>query len=86
MDCLAVGGEWDDISEEAKDLVKRMLGSNPDSRITTGDILTHPWLTGLDNAEPEADASGKLDEVLSTDSAYYSFYFIDISFGMYYQI
>jgi len=50
------GGEWDAISEEAKDLVKRMLVSNPDSRITTGQILSHPWLAGLD-AEPEADAS-----------------------------
>ena len=38
------GGEWALISEEAKDLVKKMLVSNPDQRITTDQILKHPWL------------------------------------------
>ena len=41
--CLS-GGEWALISDEAKDLVRKMLVSNPEQRITTEEILKHPWL------------------------------------------
>jgi serine/threonine protein kinase len=30
-------------SEEAKDLVRRMLVGNPDQRATLQDIMSHPW-------------------------------------------
>lgn len=35
---------WMSISEEAKDLVKRMLVVDPLKRITIGEIQKHPWL------------------------------------------
>jgi len=42
---------WESISDEAKDLVKRMLHPNPFQRITTAQILKHPWLQQLDEEE-----------------------------------
>jgi serine/threonine protein kinase len=38
------GEEWKDVSPEAKDLVSRMLLLDPSARITTQEILDHPWL------------------------------------------
>jgi len=34
---------WDDVSEEAKDLVCSMLQSNPSLRFSAEDVLDHPW-------------------------------------------
>lgn len=31
--------EWDDVSEDAKDLVKRLLAYDPDKRITASDAI-----------------------------------------------
>jgi serine/threonine protein kinase len=42
------GAEWDDISNEAKDLVSKMLVVNPENRLSTTDILNHPWIKQLD--------------------------------------
>ena len=42
------GGEWDAISAEAKDLVRRMLTVNPLERINTAEALAHPWLKQLE--------------------------------------
>ena len=38
------GVGWDKISPDAKHLVKRLLVKNPSDRITSNDILAHPWL------------------------------------------
>lgn len=35
---------WNSVSENAKDLVKKMLVVNPQHRITITDILKHSWL------------------------------------------
>jgi calcium/calmodulin-dependent protein kinase I len=35
---------WQDVSEDARELVKKMLVLNPDDRITAKDALRHPWL------------------------------------------
>jgi len=35
---------WDPISENAKDLIRRMLTVDPKRRITCTDALQHPWL------------------------------------------
>ncbi|KAJ1442068.1 hypothetical protein B484DRAFT_390349 [Ochromonadaceae sp. CCMP2298] len=45
--CLS-GGEWEEISADAKDLVGRMLATDPLQRIGTEGIMKHPWLQGLD--------------------------------------
>ncbi|RHZ77149.1 hypothetical protein Glove_185g63 [Diversispora epigaea] len=34
---------WSEISDEAKDLINKMLEYNPDKRITAHDALQHPW-------------------------------------------
>eukprot|EP00794_Sanderia_malayensis_P000599 gene598-1260_t len=38
------GGNWDAITDLAKDLVRRMLNIDPGRRLTAAQILTHPWL------------------------------------------
>ncbi|KAF5727590.1 Calcium-dependent protein kinase 17 [Tripterygium wilfordii] len=49
---------WPSISPQAKDLVKKMLNTDPKMRLTAQQVLTHPWIkedgeapdTPLDNA------------------------------------
>jgi calcium/calmodulin-dependent protein kinase I len=36
--------EWDGVSDDAKDLVSKMLVLNPDKRMTAKKALLHPWL------------------------------------------
>eukprot|EP01040_Poterioochromonas_malhamensis_P000193 gene193-201_t len=38
------GPEWENVSEQAKDLLKKMLVIDPFDRITTEEILKHPWI------------------------------------------
>jgi serine/threonine protein kinase len=52
------GGEWGDISSEAKDFTRQLLNKNPHSRITASDALVHPWLQSWDISDPPA---GKLE-------------------------
>jgi calcium/calmodulin-dependent protein kinase I len=42
------GPQWQDVSEEAKELVKSMLITDPSKRITAAQVLDHPWLKNLD--------------------------------------
>mmetsp|Transcript_84064 Transcript_84064/g.238230 ORF Transcript_84064/g.238230 Transcript_84064/m.238230 type:complete len:1241 (+) Transcript_84064:538-4260(+) len=37
--------EWDDVSDDAKDFVRRMLDPNPNTRLSPARALKHPWLT-----------------------------------------
>jgi serine/threonine protein kinase len=46
------GPEWDTVSDEAKDLMKRMLAVDPADRITTEEILQHPWILSATGAAP----------------------------------
>lgn len=52
--------DWDHISAEAKDLVKRTLVLDPDERMTAMDALRHPWLKTsrdqLDQSQLESTA------------------------------
>ena len=36
--------EWEDVSEEAKDLVAKLLAYFPDDRISGHDAIKHPWI------------------------------------------
>lgn len=36
---------WDNISDEAKDLVKKMLAHDQNDRLTAREALQHPWLS-----------------------------------------
>ena len=37
---------WKDISNEAKDFIRKLLVVNPNDRITADEIRIHPWITG----------------------------------------
>lgn len=37
---------WDDISEMAKDLLRKILVADPSKRLTAEEILLHPWIVG----------------------------------------
>lgn len=45
------GRQWADISEDAKDLVGRMLDPDPERRITIEDALKHPWIKVTNETE-----------------------------------
>jgi calcium-dependent protein kinase len=45
--------EWDNISDEAKDLISKMLDFNPTSRYSASECLNHKWLT--DNTKKTID-------------------------------
>lgn len=36
--------EWDQISEDAKDLISRMLVREPQLRYSSAQVLRHPWV------------------------------------------
>lgn len=36
--------QWDSISEQAKDLIRKMLNPNPSERISISKIYAHPWM------------------------------------------
>lgn len=38
--------DWGNISPEARDMVTHLLTINPDKRIKSEEILSHPWMTG----------------------------------------
>ncbi|XP_062844332.1 ribosomal protein S6 kinase alpha-1 [Trichomycterus rosablanca] len=45
--CLT-GGYWNSVSNEAKDLVSRMLHVDPHKRLTSSQVLHHPWIVHKD--------------------------------------
>jgi serine/threonine protein kinase len=61
-----VGAEWDEISEEAKDLVRKMLMVNPDDRYSCEQILQHPWIKQLDEEVDDSSLSSQSSSTLST--------------------
>jgi len=39
--------EWENVSNEAKDLVKKLLEYNPEKRISASEALQHPWIVNV---------------------------------------
>ena len=39
------GSHWNCISEEAKDLVSKMVAKDPKNRLAASEVLRHPWFT-----------------------------------------
>jgi serine/threonine protein kinase len=37
------GPEWNQVSDEAKDLIAKMLVFDPSKRISAAEVLAHPW-------------------------------------------
>lgn len=44
---VTVEPEWDEISEDAKDLVRKLLTHNYDKRISAEQALSHPWIAKM---------------------------------------
>lgn len=44
---------WDDISEPAKELIRKLLMVKPAERMTIDEILAHPWIEGEDTPRNE---------------------------------
>lgn len=42
--CHFTEPEWDDVSDDAKDLVKRLLTYDPAKRISASDAVQHKWI------------------------------------------
>ena len=40
---------WNDVSDTAKDFLKKALQKNPDDRLSSQDALNHPWLSNTNN-------------------------------------
>ena len=40
-------GEWDFISDNVKDLIKKCLEKNPEERINIDEFISHPWFNIL---------------------------------------
>jgi len=48
---------WDEISDEAKDLVKKLLTVNPQNRATPDEVLEHPWVASGKASAKALDSS-----------------------------
>ena len=66
------GPEWDSISSEAKDLLKKLLTKNPYKRITAHEALEHPWIKMSENSTCADEKNHKIrreiPEALSTET------------------
>ena len=51
---------WDNISEEAKDLVTKLLELDPKTRLTATQVKAHVWCSGNASSAPLADAHKSL--------------------------
>jgi calcium-dependent protein kinase len=48
---------WPSISESAKDLVRKMLTQDPKKRITSAQVLQHPWLRDGEASDKPIDSA-----------------------------
>nr|CAD7203714.1 unnamed protein product [Timema douglasi] len=54
---------WEQISEAAKDLVRRMLTVEPKDRITIQDVLNHKWLRDRDKGAAKIHLADTVEEM-----------------------
>jgi calcium-dependent protein kinase len=53
------GEEWDEISKEAKDLIKKLI-CKPEKRLTANEALQHKWMKIMkDTDEVKINLKGK---------------------------
>ena len=50
--------QWEGVSEDAKDLVKRMLMVDTDARLQPHQILQHPWMLGFHSDDLNKECLG----------------------------
>jgi len=54
------GEEWDDISKEAKDLIKKLI-CKPERRLTAEEALKHKWVRNYTKKSANKDMLRKLN-------------------------
>mmetsp|Transcript_26555 Transcript_26555/g.47699 ORF Transcript_26555/g.47699 Transcript_26555/m.47699 type:complete len:411 (-) Transcript_26555:1273-2505(-) len=52
--------EWDEVSEEAKDLVKLLLTKDSDARVSAREALNHPWLAQSIHKEVQSSTASRI--------------------------
>lgn len=60
------GDEWDDVSETAKDLIRKLLTKDPAVRMTASEMANHPWVKGETNTGKKQIPMEKLREYNQT--------------------
>ncbi len=54
------GEEWDDVSPDAKDLIKKLI-TKPERRLTAEEALQHKWIRALTKKQVDAQILKKLN-------------------------
>mmetsp|Transcript_25523 Transcript_25523/g.37678 ORF Transcript_25523/g.37678 Transcript_25523/m.37678 type:complete len:829 (+) Transcript_25523:68-2554(+) len=58
------GKEWEGVSDEAKDLVSKMLTVDPSRRITASEILQHPWIRMVDDSSTSVASQDTVSDTM----------------------
>uniref|UniRef100_A0A8C6AZ65 Ribosomal protein S6 kinase n=4 Tax=Odontoceti TaxID=9722 RepID=A0A8C6AZ65_MONMO len=66
------GGNWNTVSDTAKDLVSKMLHVDPHQRLTAKQVLQHPWITQKDKLPQSQLSHQDLQTVKGAMAATYS--------------
>uniref|UniRef100_A0A8D0RYF6 Ribosomal protein S6 kinase n=1 Tax=Sus scrofa TaxID=9823 RepID=A0A8D0RYF6_PIG len=66
------GGNWNTVSDAAKDLVSKMLHVDPHQRLTAKQVLQHPWITQKDKLPQSQLSHQDLQLVKGAMAATYS--------------
>ncbi|XP_034730084.1 ribosomal protein S6 kinase alpha-2-like isoform X1 [Etheostoma cragini] len=69
---IITGGNWDLVSDVAKDIVTKMLHVDPHQRLTAPQVLRHPWIVDRDQLSDKALARQDALTVKGALSATYS--------------
>jgi len=56
---------WHTVSKEAKDFINRLLVVDSDKRLSAGDALRHPWLSGGAHGTGKALNTGKFKDMVN---------------------
>lgn len=54
--------DWDFISEEAKDFIRRLLVKDPKVRMTAKEALNHPWIRSCDKEDSNVELNSSISE------------------------
>ena len=57
------GERWDNVSDEGKSFIRRLLDVRPATRLSAPDMLRHPWLKQEDSVASNRELTGTVDEI-----------------------
>ena len=61
--------DWKDITDQAKDLVDRMLTHNPNDRFSARDVLRHPWVARRETVPSKLHRSKTIEDMREFNKA-----------------